>query len=264
MNVELKNVSLHLKTSQKHIKENRTHKTSLRGFTSRFRKNSFVALDEINLNLKSGDKVALIGPNGAGKSTLLRLLAGIYTPTLGSAKIPEYALPLLDKSLMISNFLGPIAACKAHYYYAQARYGKPRNDYKNIDDFVEKVINFAELAEFKETPLIHFSDGMRARLIFSLYTSFYHPFIVIDESLGTTDAYFTKKASKRFDNFVKKSSIVLLASHSETLLKKYCSKAILLVNGRIINTGNLKTILNQYKKLWFTKNISLSLDISCI
>lgn len=249
MKVELKNVSLNLITSRKYSKSNSKEKNKLTDFASRFRKNSFLALDNINLNINEGDRVAIIGPNGAGKSTLLRLVSGIYLPTTGIANIPQYALPLLDKSLLVSQYLGANAACKAHYYYVKARYGTFKNNHGSADEFVEKVLNFAELNDVGETPLIHYSDGMRARLIFSLYTSIYHPFLAIDEALGTSDSYFTKKASKKFDDFVDSSSILLLASHSEELLKKYCSKAILLVNGKIILNGKLSKVLDAYNKL---------------
>ena len=74
-------------------------------------------------------------------------------------------------------------------------------------------------------------------------------FLAIDEALGTSDAYFTKKASKKFDEFVNSSSILLLASHSEDLLKKYCTKAILLVNGKIILNGSLSSVLDAYNRL---------------
>ena len=90
---------------------------------------------------------------------------------------------------------------------------------------------------------------MKARLIFSLYTSSIYPFMVVDEALGTTDSYFANKATKRFDEFVNSSSIFLLASHSEDLLKKYCNKGILLTNGKIIYQGTLKAVLKKYKNL---------------
>ena len=249
MKVELKDVTLNLITSKKYKRKKISEKNPLTDFASRFHKNSFIALDKINLNLQAGDRVAIIGPNGAGKSTLLRLLSGIYLPTSGIANIPQYALPLLDRSLLVSQFLGASAACKAHYYYVKARYGTLKNDYDNVDEFVDKVLDFAELKDVGETPLIHYSDGMRARLIFSLYTSIYHPFLAIDEALGTSDSYFTKKASKKFDDFVESTSILLLASHSEDLLKKYCTKAILLVNGKIILNGRLSKVLDAYYKL---------------
>ena len=249
MNVELKNVSLHLKTSKKYKTYAKKKINPITDFASRFRKNNFVALDKINLNINSGDRIAIIGPNGAGKSTLLRLLSGIYIPTSGIARIPYYALPLLDRSIIVSQYLGATAACKAHYYYVKARYGKLKNNYENANEFVEKVLDFAELNEVGETPLIHYSDGMRARLIFSLYTSIHHPFLAVDEALGTSDAYFTKKASKKFDDFIESSSILLLASHSEELLKKYCTKAILLVNGKITLQGSLSKVQEAYRKL---------------
>ena len=249
MKVELKNVSLHLKTSRKHKSKSRKNQNSISNFGSRFRDDYFVALDKVNLNIKSGDRIALIGPNGAGKSTLLRLLSGIYLPTSGIANIPEYALPLLEKSILVSQYLDASNAIRAHFYYVKARYGELKNNYKNADEFIENVLDFAELKDVEETPLLHFSDGMRARLIFSLYTSIYHPFLAIDEALGTSDAYFTKKASRKFDDFVESSSILLLASHSEELLKKYCTKAILVVDGRIILNDSLSKVLDAYKKL---------------
>ena len=199
------------------------------------------------MQLNTGDRIAVIGPNGAGKSTLLRLMAGIYIPTYGVASIPKYALPLLDKSILTSELLGATAACKAHYYYVKARYGQLKNDNENVDDFIEKVLEFAELQDVKDTPIIQYSDGMKARLIFSLYTSSIYPFMVVDEALGTTDSYFANKATKRFDEFVNSSSIFLLASHSEDLLKKYCNKGILLTNGKIIYQGTLKAVLKNIK-----------------
>ena len=110
-------------------------------------------------------------------------------------------------------------------------------------------MEFAELEDVKDTPIIHFSDGMRARLIFSLYTSTIYPFMVIDEALGTTDVFFANKATKRFEDFVNSSSILLLASHSEELLRKYCNKGILLTNGKIVYQGELNAVLKKYKNL---------------
>ena len=249
MEISLKDVTLHLKTTRKNKRDNVKKTNKLADFASRFRGNSFVALDKINLKLNTGDRIAVIGPNGAGKSTLLRLMAGIYIPTFGVASIPKYALPLLDKSILTSELLGATSACKAHYFYVKARYGQLKNDNDNVENFVEKVLEFAELQDVKDTPIIQYSDGMKARLIFSLYTSAIYPFMVVDEALGTTDAYFANKATKRFDDFVNSSSIFLLASHSEDLLRKYCNKGILLTNGKIIFQGTLTAALKKYKNL---------------
>ena len=250
MQVLLKDVSLHLPTANKLNTPNKSNGIKKGGlnFASRFRRNKFIALDKISLSLKEGERVAVIGSNGAGKSTLLRLLAGIYVPTSGQASIPEYALPLLDKSIITDGVLTAITACKAHYFYIKARYGKLSDEIKNVNDFTERVLDFAELNDVRQTPIMHYSDGMRARLSFSLYTFFEHPFIVIDEAFGTVDKKFTQKSSERFDKFVNNSSILLLASHSDKLLEKYCNKAILIKNGQLKIKGELSEVLEAYKK----------------
>lgn len=248
--VTLKDVSLYLNTRSKQKNETNliTNKKGLINLPSRFKRNKFIALDKINLTINRGDRIAVIGANGAGKSTLLRLLAGIYVPSEGEATIPKYALPLLDKSIITSGLLSAVSACRAHYYYIKARYGELKELVKDENDFVDKVIEFAGLDEFRDTPIIHYSDGMRARLIFSLYTAIKYPFIVVDESLGTTDINFTQKASKRFDEFIENSSILMLASHSEALLKKYCNQAIYLKNGQLKLKGSINEVLQFYKE----------------
>ena len=249
MQVILKDVSLHLPTANRVIKQEKRNALKKRGlnFSSRFKRNKFIALDNINLSIEEGERIAVVGANGAGKSTLLRPLAGIYVPTSGQATIPKYALPLLDRSIISDGVLNAITACRAHYYYIKARYGKLSEEIKNVDDFIERVLDFSELNDVKQTPIIHYSDGMRARLTFSLYTFVEHPFIVIDETFGTVDLKFTQKAFQRFDKFIESSSILLLASHSEKLLQKYCNKAILIKNGQLKMKGELSQVLKAYK-----------------
>ena len=89
---------------------------------------------------------------------------------------------------------------------------------------------------------------MISRLIFSLYTSITHPFLAIDEGLGMADENFYKKSQKRFDEYINNSSLILMASHSEELIRRYCDKGILMEAGEIIFYGSISEAYEIYRK----------------
>ena len=247
MLVELNNVSLHLPSSRNRgNKQTQNNKIGL-NFIERFVGNKFFVLKNLNLKIENG-RYALIGGNGAGKTTLLRLLSGIYVPTKGSLNLSQYALPLLNKSVLTSPILTGIEASKAHYFFVKARYGNFAKKFENIDQFVDSVFDFAELNDVRTMPLNQYSDGMLSRLIFALYTSITHPFLAIDEGLGMADENFYKKSQKRFDDYISNSSLILMASHSEGLLRKHCDKAILMEGGEITFCGSISEAFKIYRK----------------
>tara|TARA_Y100001968_G_scaffold300640_1_gene312223 strand:+ start:29401 stop:30774 length:1374 start_codon:yes stop_codon:yes gene_type:complete len=200
---------------------------------------SILALNNINLKIMKGERVALIGHNGSGKSSFLRLISGIYTPTNGSITVSVDVYPMLQKTFLTSNELTGLDACKAHFLL---------NNYNLIgfDDFLKDIINFSGLGSFMSLPIKTYSEGMCSRLIFSILTSSPHDCLAIDEGFGTGDANFFEKAEERMKNFMNSAATLFLASHSEELLKQFCNRGIVFSHGSIVYDGSLEAALNYY------------------
>ncbi len=200
---------------------------------------NIIALNNINLRIMSGERVALIGHNGSGKSSFLRLISGIYKPTNGTINISADVYPMLQKAFLTSSELTGVDACKAHYLL---------NNYnlKGFDGFLSEIIEFSGLGSFISFPIKTYSDGMSARLIFSILTSSPHDCLAIDEGFGTGDADFFERAEKRLKKFMDSAATLFLASHSEELLKQFCDRGIVFSHGSIVYDNSLDAALNYY------------------
>ncbi len=201
---------------------------------------SIKALQNINLNIYKGDRVALIGSNGAGKTTFLKLISGIYTSTTGYIKRNVDVFPLIQRSFLTSEELSGYEATKAHYLL----HGDQRIMF---DDYIKEIISFSGLEDFIYLPINTYSAGMKTRLMFSLLTSFDFECLALDEGIGTGDSEFIKKANERLNKFIANAGTLILASHSESLLKEFCNKGIVIKKGIILFKGNLEESLEFYK-----------------
>jgi len=197
------------------------------------------ALSNLNLTIYSGQRIALIGHNGSGKSSFIRLISGIYTPTSGIFKSSTNVYPLLRKSFLVSPSLTGIDEAKAHYLLI-------KNNFKNFDLFLEDVKNFSGLGDFMSLPITTYSEGMAARLMFSLLTYHTHEFLALDEGIGTGDAAFYNKARSRLSEFIEKSGTLVFASHSKELLKKFCTRGLVFSEGTIVYDGQLEDAIEYY------------------
>jgi len=197
------------------------------------------ALSNINLTIYSGERIGLIGHNGAGKSSFIRLVSGIYEQTSGVLKCPVKAFPMLQKSFIVSDSLTGIDEAKARYLLIN-------NNLRQFKSFLDDIKNFSGLGDYISLPIKTYSSGMCARLIFSLLTYETHEFLALDEDIGTGDASFFDKAEKRLANFINKAGTLIIASHSNELLEKFCKRGIVFSNGTIIYDGKLKDALDFY------------------
>ena len=199
------------------------------------------ALNKISLKIRSGEKIALIGHNGSGKSSFIRLLSDIYSPSKGTILKNVNVYPMLQKSFIVEDFLTGIDAAKAHFLLV-------KNNLVGFSDFLEDVIEFSGLGEFISLPLRTYSEGMAARLMFSLLTYHTHECLAIDEGLGTGDKEFHSKAQVRLEEYINKSGTILLASHSEELIRKFCSRGLVFDHGHIVYDGLLDNALAFYAR----------------
>ena len=198
------------------------------------------ALDGVNLSLRHGDRVGLVGHNGAGKTTLLRVLAGIYEPTIGTAKITGHAAPLFDVALGMD----PESTGYENIVLRGLFLGLSHNA---INARVDEIAEFTELGSFLELPIRTYSAGMRMRLAFAVSTSIEPDILLLDEGIGAGDAAFLEKASRRLKEFTEKAAIIVLASHSEGLIRQMCDKAVLMEHGKVLQLGDTNDVLEHYR-----------------
>ena len=198
-------------------------------------------LKKINGLINHGDRIALIGCNGSGKSTLLKLTSGIYKPSSGEIK-GRLFYPMISRMLNVSHDLSGYEASKA--FYCQHNLNLHNI---NLKDYIKNIQENCSIGKFFNEPICYYSEGMRTRLTFSLLTSIrLSENLAIDEGFGTGDKSFANQAEKKLEKFLGSKGSLLLASHSDDLLRQFCSKGWVLRNGRICFKGNLEDALSFY------------------
>jgi lipopolysaccharide transport system ATP-binding protein len=187
------------------------------------------ALHNICLDLKEGDRLGVIGHNGAGKSTLLRVISGVYEPTGGSFEVKGKVTSLIDLSLGMDSEATGIE----NIFLRGALLGFNR---RWLSAKVTEIVDFSGLGNFIEMPLRTYSTGMQMRLAFSIATLQQPEILVMDEWLTVGDTDFQEKAQQRLDEIVKKTSILVIATHSPALVQQVCNRMIRLERGALITT----------------------------
>lgn len=204
-------------------------------------KNVYVrALDDINFNLKDGDRLGLIGHNGAGKTTLLRLLANIYRPIKGTYRYQGRITPLFNMSVGLDLDDSGIE----NIYTIGMYLGMKK---KEINEKKEAIIEFCELGDFIHLPVRIYSAGMQTRLSFAIATALEPDILLMDEGIGAGDSSFAEKAQARLASFYDNSNIMVVASHSNDLIRKLCNKAMLLEHGKQIILDDVEKVLSAYQ-----------------
>ena len=184
------------------------------------------AIDGLNLEFRDGDRVGLVGHNGSGKTTLLRVLAGIYKPTAGAIEIAGRVGALLDPNAgMDPESTGHENIFRRGYMLGMSR--------AEIAAKVDDIVEFSGLGDFMALPMRTFSAGMAARLAFAVSTSTRNDILLIDEGIGAGDAAFQERARERIATLFGATPIVILASHSEELIDRFCNRRVEMEHGRL-------------------------------
>jgi ABC-2 type transport system ATP-binding protein len=197
------------------------------------------ALRDISVTVKEGDRIGIVGHNGAGKTTLLRVLAGIYEPTAGSARVDGRVSTLLNAApgLDVNDTgLETIRASALHFGLNRAQ----------INDRIDDIAAFTELGDYLEMPVRVYSSGMMTRLSFAIATSIDPEILIMDEGLATGDAAFAMKSQERITSLIKRSAIVILASHSVSMLKGMCTHGLALERGELVAEGEIGAVVEAY------------------
>lgn len=205
------------------------------------RRKPIVALKNISLDIRDGDRIGLIGLNGAGKTTLLKLIGRIYSATSGCIEIIGSCSTLFDLSLGMDDE----ASGYENIYIGGCMLGLGR---KEIRERLAEIEEFTELGSALRRPLRTFSTGMRVRLAFAIATGFSSDIMLIDEIIGVGDVKFLSKASSRIRRRIDQSKIVVLASHAEFVLKDFCDYGVLLNEGKMLEFGPIEEVLKKYNE----------------
>ncbi len=200
------------------------------------------ALHDISLDIEQGNRLGLVGHNGAGKTTLLRVLSGIYPPTDGTVEAFGRVTPIFNISLGME-----MDATGYENIHMMGRLIGMKND--EIASAVPDIEDFTELGDYLSLPVRTYSSGMLMRLAFGIATASAANIVLIDEALGAGDAIFYEKTQERLDNFLSQSSLLVLTTHSEQLMRRFCTSAVLLHNGKIELVGDLDEVYAKYGEL---------------
>ena len=199
------------------------------------------ALRGINLTISDGDKVGLVGENGAGKTTLLRLLSGAYDPTRGAVEISGSVGSLTDLTIGMDLEADGYENIRMRGLY----FGLTR---QAIDRFTADVEGFAELGDYLQLPVRTYSAGMMLRLAFAMSTAYAPDILLMDEMVGAGDARFLVRAQERLEKVMTTAGILVLASHNEEIIRKFCNRAVCLRSGRVAFDGATDDCLNFYRE----------------
>ena len=215
---------------------------SLRGaFVNVFQKKTyeeFKALDSVSFEIKKCEFFGIIGCNGSGKSTLLKILAGIYQPDRGKIRINGLVSPFLELGIGFN----PELSGRDNVYLNATVLGLTR---KQINQKFDSIMVFSELERFIDQKLNKYSSGMQVRLAFSVAIHANREILLMDEVLAVGDMNFQKKCYDYFTE-IKGKKTVILVSHDMQSMEKFCDRALLLQNGKIIKIGKVKEIIAEY------------------
>jgi lipopolysaccharide transport system ATP-binding protein len=205
----------------------------------RKKEENFWALKDVSLEVKEGEVLGLIGRNGAGKTTLLKILSRITKPTTGWTEIRGRVGSLLE----VGTGFHPELTGRENTYLSGAILGMSKSE---ISRKFDEIVTFAELEQFIDTPVKHYSSGMYVRLAFAVAAHLEPEILLVDEVLAVGDASFQKKCLGKMGDVAKTGRTIVFVSHNMTAMRRLTSRAIWLEGGCIAETGPSGNIIDHY------------------
>jgi lipopolysaccharide transport system ATP-binding protein len=206
------------------------------------RASEFWALRDITLKVDVGEVIGIVGPNGAGKSTLLKILSRITAPTEGYADLHGRVSSLLE----VGTGFHPDLTGRENIFLNGAILGMFRAE---IVRKLDAIISFAELEQFIDTPVKHYSSGMYVRLAFSVAAHLEPEILIIDEVLSVGDLNFRNKCLGRMQDLRSEGRTVLFVSHDLTSVRQLCTRAVMLNGGRVVDDGGPSEVTRRYERM---------------
>jgi len=212
----------------------------------------FKALNDVNFEIKKGEKIAIIGRNGAGKSTLLKVLSRITEPTEGSVKIKGRVVSLLE----VGTGFHPELTGRENIFLNGAVLGMTK---KEIQEKFDDIVEFSGCEKFLDTPVKRYSSGMRVRLGFSVAAHLESEILIVDEVLAVGDAEFQKKCLGKMDEISKgEGRTIIFVSHNMSAVQNLCDKGIFIESGAVSKVGDIDSVIKSYMEIKMVSQTVLS------
>jgi ABC-type polysaccharide/polyol phosphate transport system ATPase subunit len=196
------------------------------------------AIDDMTLSVKEGDRIGLVGHNGSGKSTLLRAIAGIFKPVSGRISVTGRIGTLLAPGAGLE----PEATGIENIYLRGYLLGMSTEE---IESRIDDIAEFCDLGDFLTLPMRTYSQGMQARLGFAISTSIENDILLVDEGIGAGDRDFQVKAQRRIESLFNRTPIVVLASHAQEVVKRFCNRLVQLEHGKIVSDAPIAETVSE-------------------
>lgn len=199
------------------------------------------ALRHVSFQVRQGEAVGLVGANGSGKSTLLQLAAGVLRPAEGRVRVAGRVSPLIE----LAAGFDPELSGRDNVFLNGALLGRPRHEMARR---LDRIVEFAELAEFIDLPVKNYSSGMYARLGFAVAVDVEPEILIVDEVLAVGDERFQAKCMERIRAIRAGGTTLLYVSHSMEQVTALCDRVIVLHRGRVLHDGGADEAFRRYRE----------------
>jgi lipopolysaccharide transport system ATP-binding protein len=226
------------------VKDIARNTLGLSSHSDKLRKNEFWALDDITFEVKKGETLGVIGPNGSGKTTLLKLLNGIFWPDKGKITTRSKVGALIE----VGAGFHPLLTGRENIYINAAILGMTKEE---TDKKFDAIVEFADIGDFLDAPVKHYSSGMFVRLGFAVAVHCEPDILLVDEVLAVGDKDFGIKCYQKIHEIKKKGTTIILVSHNEYTIREQTENCLYLNNGKMIFLGPSEEGISIYIKEMF-------------
>lgn len=207
----------------------------------RSKPDEFWALRNVSFEVSPGEAIGVVGRNGQGKSTLLKLVAGVLIPDEGGVALAGGVAPLIE---LTGGFIGELSV-RDNVYLTAGLHGMSR---AQVAAKFDDIIEFAEIADFVDTPYKHLSNGMKVRVAFAVVSQLDEPILLVDEVLAVGDRAFQEKCYGRIDELLAAGRTLFFVSHNEADLRRFCRRGLYLDGGGLVFDGPIGEVIDRYNR----------------
>ncbi len=237
--IELSGIGVRFHIPNEHIRSFKEY--VLRRLSGRIGHRELWALDDVALEVRSGESFGVVGRNGAGKSTLLKVISRVLRPTTGRVVVRGRVAALLELG---AGFHFDLTG-RENVFLNATLLGYPKS---LVARHFDEIVDFAELAEFIDLPVRNYSSGMLARLGFAVATQFRPDLLILDEILAVGDTGFQEKCLRRLESFRRQGTTTLLVSHELERLETHCDRVAWLEHGRLRAVDVPTRVVPRYRE----------------